>query len=308
MIGISFVRILRAAAQNLWRNVWLSVATTVIMVITLLMMTFLYFANVFGGHILQNIEDKVDLSVTFKENVQQQYIEAIAQEIKSREDVKDARVISSEQALDIFRSRHQDDPLIEESLQELEKNPLPANMYIIATEPRFYQNIAKQLEAEKYSPFIEQVNFESSRSVIERLIGLITAVKNVGLIITITFSILVVLIMFNTVRLAIYSFREEIDIMRLVGASRWFIQGPFVIEAMIVGLIAVGVSSALIYPALHALAPQLQRFFFDANQNQLNLYNYAVSHWATVIGIQLLLAVGLAMFSSLIAVRRYLRD
>lgn len=308
MIGISFLRILRTAVQNLWRNVWLSVATTVIMIITLLMMSFLYFANVFGGQILQNIEEKVDLSVTFKENVQQQYIEAIAEELKSRSDVADVKIVTSEEALEIFRSRHQDDPLIEESLKELEQNPLPANIYIVATEPRFYQSIAKQLEAEKYTPFVERVNFESSRGVIERLIALITSVKNVGLLITVTFSVLVVLIMFNTVRLAIYSFREEIDIMRLVGASRWFIQGPFVIEAMIVGLLAVAISSAMIYPALRALSPQLQRFFFDASQTQLDLYQYAVAHWPTVIGIQLLLAVGLATFSSLIAVRRYLRD
>ena len=308
MIGISFARILRTAVQNLWRNVWLSVATTVIMIITLLMMSFLYFANVFGAQILQNIEEKVDLSVTFKENVQQQYIEAIAEELKSRSDVADVKIVTSEEALEIFCSRPQDDPLIEESLKELEQNPLPANIYIVATEPRFYQGIAKQLEAEKYTPFVERVNFESSRGVIERLIALITSVKNVGLLITVTFSVLVVLIMFNTVRLAIYSFREEIDIMRLVGASRWFIQGPFVIEAMIVGLLAVAISSAMIYPALRALSPQLQRFFFDASQTQLDLYQYAVAHWPTVIGIQLLLAVGLAMFSSLIAVRRYLRD
>lgn len=308
MIGISFLRILRTAVQNLWRNVWLTVATTVIMIITLLMVSFLYFANVFGVQILQNIEEKVDLSVTFKENVQSQYIDAIAQEIKSRQDVQDVRVVTSDQALENFRNRHRDDPLIEESLQELEDNPLPANIYIVATEPRFYQNIAKQLEAEKYTPFIEQVNFESSRGVIDKLIGLITSVKNIGLIITITFSILVVLIMFNTVRLAIYSFREEIDIMRLVGASRWFIQGPFVMEAMMVGLISVAISTAMIYPALRAAGPQLQRFFFDASQSQFNLYEYAVDHWPTVIGLQLLLAVGLAMFSSLIAVRRYLRD
>lgn len=308
MIGISFLRILRAAVQNLWRNVWLTVATTVIMVITLIMMSFLYFANVFGVQILQNIEEKVDLSVTFKENVQSQYIDAIAQEIKSRQDVKDVQIVTSDQALENFRARHLDDPLIEESLKELEENPLPANIYIVATEPRFYQNIAQQLEAEKYTPFIEKVNFESSRGVIDKLIGLITSIKNVGLIITATFSILVVLIMFNTVRLAIYSFREEIDIMRLVGASRWFIQGPFIIEAMLVGLLAVALASAMIYPTLKAVGPQLQRFFFDASQSQFNLYDYAVTRWATVIGLQLLVAVGLAMFSSLIAVRRYLRD
>jgi cell division transport system permease protein len=308
MIGISFLRILRAAFQNLWRNVWLSFATTVIMVITLLMMSFLYFANIFGGQILNNIEQKVDLSVTFKENVENQYINIVAEEIRGRQDVDGVRVVTSDQALQIFRERHQDDPLIEESLQELENNPLPASIYIVAKDPRFYENIAQQLQSEKYSPFIEQVNFEGSREVIDRLISVITSVKNVGLMVTLIFSVLVVLIMFNTVRLAIYSFREEIDIMRLVGASRWFIQGPFIIEAMMVALLAVAICTAIAYPALNAASPQLQRFFFEAQGNQFNLYDYAVSHWLTFVGLQIAMSVGLAVFSSFIAVRRYLRD
>lgn len=308
MIGISLLRVLRAATQNLWRNIWLSAATTVIMTITLLMMSFLYFANVFGVELLKNIEQKVDLSVTFKENVEEQYINTIADEIRGRQDVANVRVITSDQALQIFRERHQDDPLIEESLQELENNPLPASVYIVATEPRFYETIAKQLQSEKYSPFIEQVNFENSRGVIDRLISVISSIKNVGLVVTIIFAVLVILIMFNTVRLAIYSFREEIDIMRLVGASRWFIQGPFIIESIIVALLSVAVCTAIIYPTLSAASPQLGRFFFDAQGSQFHLYRYAISHWLTFIGLQIAVAVGLAVFSSFIAVRRYLRD
>jgi cell division transport system permease protein len=308
MIGISFVRVLRAAMQNFWRNIWLSVATTVIMTITLLMMLTLYFANVFGGVLLRTIEEKVDLSVTFKENVQEEYITAIADELKARPDVQEVKVVSSEEALNIFRNRHQDQPLIEESLKELENNPLPANLYVIATEPRFYQTISQHLESEKYSPFIEKVNFENSRGVIERLIAFISSVKNIGFVATITFAVLVMLIMFNTVRLAIYSFREEIDIMRLVGASRWFVQGPFIAEAVVVALIAVALASAVTYPALSAATPYLERFFFDSQSEQFNLYAFAVDRWPTVIGLQLAVAVGLATLSSLIAVRRYLRD
>jgi len=308
MIGVSFWRVLRSAFQNFWRNVWLSVATLAIMVITLLMVSFLYFANVFGVEVLRNIQEKVDLSVTFKENVQEEYITAIADELEARQDVQEVTIITSERALDIFRGRHTEDPLIEESLQELEDNPLPATLYILATEPRFYEVIAKQLEADKYAPFIESVNFENSRGVIERLISLISSVKSVGLIITAFFALLVVLIMFNTVRLAIYSFREEIDIMRLVGASRWFIQGPFVVEAILVALLAVGIANGILYPLLNTTAPHLQRFFFDAQGQQFNIYGYALSNWTIVIGLQILLAVLLAALSSTVAVRRYLRD
>ncbi|MDP3997454.1 MAG: permease-like cell division protein FtsX [Candidatus Andersenbacteria bacterium] len=308
MVGISLARIFKAALQNFWRNIWLSVATAAIMVITLLMISFLYFANIFGGQVLHSIQEKVDLSVTFKEDVQEQYIQAVANELETRQDVEKVTVITSDQALESFKSRHTDDPLIEESLGELENNPLPASIFILATEPRFYENIAKQLESDKYTPFIDSVNYEGSSTVIDRLIALIASVKNVGTVITIVFALLAVLIMFNTVRLAIYSFREEIDIMRLVGASRWFIQGPFIIESVIVSLFAVIISTAILYPVLNTIAPHLQRFFFDAQSSPFNIYDYAVTHWARVIGLQVGAAVGLAIISSMIAIRRYLRD
>lgn len=306
MFGISFIRVIKSAFQNFWRNVWLSLATLVIMTITLLMMLLLYFANVFGSQVLRTIEQKVDLSATFKETVTEAQINAVAQEIESREDVEEVRVVTSEQALEQFRARHADDSFIEDSLRELEENPLPASIFVVASEPRFYQNIATQLESEKYEPFIEKVNFQDLRPVIARLIDVMNTIRNGALVVTVTFAALVVLIMFNTVRLAIYSFREEIDIMRLVGASNWFIRGPFVIEAIFVALLAVAVSTVIMYPVLNAVGPQLQDFFFS-DTVQFDIFAYAVAEWPTIVGLQIAVAVGLATFSSVIAIRRYLR-
>lgn len=308
MIGISLWRVIQSALKNFWRNIWLSVATTVIMTITLLMIAFLYFMSILGNQVLVSIEDKVDLLVTFKPNVQEQYINAVADEIRTRDDVKNVTVTTSDQALAAFHEQHKDDPLIEESIKQLGDNPLPASLSVIATEPRFYENIAKQLESEKYTPYIEKVHFDNSKLVIDRLISVMSSIKNGGLVVAVTFAVLVVLIMFNTIRLAIYSFREEIDIMRLVGASRWFIQGPFIIEAMFVAFVAVILSTIIIYPSLKAVAPELQRFFFDTHDTPFNIYDYAVSHWLAILGLQVAISMGLAIISSWIAVRRYLRD
>jgi len=312
MMGVSFWRVTRTAGLNFWRNIWLSLATMVIMIITLLMISFLYFANIFGGEVLKTIESKVDLSVTFKQNIQNQYIDTIADELKLRDDVADVRIITSERALEIFRARHADDPLIGESLDELEDNPLPASIFVVATDPVHYAVIAKHLEAEKYSPFIEDdgIDFENTETeqVVERLIAYTTSVKNGALLITGLFAVLVVLIMFNTLRLAIYSFREEIDIMRLVGASRWFVQGPFIIEAILVAGVSVGVATAITLTSLKAVAPQLSSYFFDIQQVPFNLYDYAQENLLTLVGLQLAFAVSLAAISSLIAVRRYLRN
>jgi len=307
MLGISFFRVLRNALRNFKRNVWLSIATTVIMTLTLLMMLFLYFLNILGAEVLRSIEEKVDLSAVFKDNVTLDQIRVVANDIDARSDVQEVRIVTSEQALELFRQRHADDPFIEDSLKELETNPLPASVFVVATDPRQYQSIANQLESEKYAPFIEQVNFENSRTVIERLITVMGGVRNIGVAATSILAALVILIMFNTIRLAIYSFREEIDIMRLVGASSWYIRGPFIIEAVLVAVISVVISTLIIYPTLNAVAPQVQRFFFSSQGTQFNVYTHAVENWATVIGLQAGLAVGLAVLSSFIAIRRYLR-
>lgn len=152
------MRVLRNALRNFRRNVWLSVATIIIMTLTLLMMSFLYFINVLGVQVLQNIESKVDLSAVFKSDTTEAQINIIAEDIRARQDVEDVRIVTSEQALETFRQRHADDPFIEESLRELEDNPLPASMYIVATDPRFYENITRQLETEKYAPYLDKVN------------------------------------------------------------------------------------------------------------------------------------------------------
>jgi cell division transport system permease protein len=308
MVGISFWRIVRAALQNSWRNIWLTAATTVIMTITLILVTLLYFANIFGSEVLRSIEQKVDLSVTFRPEATPEQISAVARDIEARGDVEQVEVITSEAALELFRSRNVDKPFLEEALKELETNPLPAGMFITATEPRFYQTIAHYAASERFDTVIAEVHYEDSRAVIERLISIITTIKNFGFTATIIFAGLAILIMFNTVRLAIYSFREEIDIMHLVGASRWFIRGPFLFESVLVALIAVALSMAVVYPSLRTVMPQLQSFFFDSQQAQsFNLYEFAVSNWLRVLGLQAAFGISLATISSLIALQRYLR-
>lgn len=307
MIGISFARVLRNALRNFRRNVWLSIATTVIMTLTLLTISFLYVVNVLGVQVLSTIEQKVDIAVIFKDSTSEDQISTIKKDIELRSDVDSTRLITADQAREDFRRRHADDPYIEEALRELEVNPLPSSMFIVAKDPRFYETINSALQSDKYAPFIEKVNFQNSKAIIEKMIRIMDTVKNAGIIITATFSLLVILIMFNTIRLAIYSFREEIDIMRLVGASRWYIQGPFLIESVLVAIISVVISTAVLYLSLNATTIQINQFFFAGQDAQFDIYQYFVSHWVQAVGIQIVAAVGLAVVSSYIAVRRYLR-
>lgn len=309
MIGTAGVRVLRNAFQNFWRNIWLSIATTIIMTITLLIVLFLYFANIFGLEVIESVQQKVDLSVVFRAGVTAEQMTALARQLEAREDVASTHTVSSEEAKEIFLRNNEDKPFIAEALRELEENPLPDSMFVVATDPQLYKGIAELLSSDQFRSIIAEVQYEDSRAVIENLVTIITTIKNIGLITTAVFVILVMLIMFNTVRLAIYSFREEIDIMHLVGASRWFIRGPFVLESVFVAVLATGLASAIIFPTLRTVSPELQRFFFPsyAEQVPFDIYFYANDHWLRIIGLQAAVAVGLAIFSSLIAVQRYLK-
>jgi len=309
MIWTSLLRVMNGALQNFWRNIWLSLATMVIMTITLLIVLFLYMANVFGLEVIKSVQQKVDLSVVFRGGITSEQMQGLASQVEARNDVASVQIITSEEAKEIFLRNNQDRPFIEESMRELEENPLPASMFIVATEPRFYETIAQSLSGDSLKPLIAEVQFEDSRSVIENLVAIISAVKNVSLVVTIIFAVLAMLIMFNTVRLAIYSFREEVDIMHLVGASGWFIRGPFVIESVLAALLSAGLASAIVYPTLKVVSPGLQRFFFEgyAELPPFDIYQYAVDHWLTIVGLQVAVAVGLAVVSSLIALQRYLK-
>ncbi len=307
MVFISFFRVLRNALRNFRRNVWLSIATTVIMTLTLCIILFLYVVNVLGVEFLRTVEQKVDIAVTFKSSVSEDDVAIINRDISGRSDVESTRIVSSEQALVEYRQRHADDPYIEEALRELDENPLPSNMYIVAKDPRFYENIAESLKSEKYAPFIEKVSFQDSKSVIEKMIWIMGLIRNAGLITTAIFGLLVILIMFNTIRLAIYSFREEIDIMRLVGASRWYIQGPFLMESIIVALISVAIATTVLFITINAAAAKISLFFFAGQATNFNIYAHLTQNWGQVVGMQLAIAIGLAVFSSYVAVRRYLR-
>jgi len=307
MIGITFIRVFRNAFRNFRRNVWLSIATTLIMTLTLCIILFLYTVNVLGAEFLRNVEKKVDIAITFKETTSAAQINTIQKDIAARSDVQSTRIVTSDEALLEYRKRHADNPYIEEALKELNSNPLPNTMYIVAKDPELYENITSSLRSNQYADFIEKINFQNTKIIIEKMIKIMDVIKTSALIATGIFGLLVILIMFNTIRLAIYSFREEIDIMRLVGASRWYIQGPFLMESVIVALISVSIATTILYITLNTGANNVNLFFFLGQSTNFDIYRYAVAHWVQIIGLQLVAAISLAVLSSYIAVRRYLR-
>jgi len=299
-------RVIKAGFINFWRNGWVSLATVLVVIITLFSIGSLIFAKAILSSTLAQIQDKVDVSVYFKTDADEQDILALKSKLEKMGEVKSVEYISSEQALENFKERHKDNALIMQSLEELGSNPLGAVLNVKAKETSQYESIAKSLESSSglsaETSIIDKINYYQNRVVIERLTKILDSTKRLGIIISIILIIISLLVTFNTVRLAIYSSREEIGIMRLVGASGKFVSGPFVIEGIMHGIIASIVTMALFYPCTLWLGKMTQNFF-----GGINIFEYYVSNFVQMFLIILGTGIILGAISSFIAVRRYLR-
>jgi len=297
-----FKRIIKWAFKNFWRNGWLSTATVSIMTLTLLVITVLLMVNIVANVVLENLEKKIDISVYFKLETLEEEILGVKSQLEELEEVDSVSYISQEEALIKFKEKHKDNPILLQSLEELEINPLEASLNIKAKETSQYASINQFLESVYYQDVIDKVNYMQNKEVIDKLSEIILDVKTAGLGLTILLALIVFLVTFNSIRLAIYSSREEIGVMRLVGASNWFIRGPFIVEGIFYGIIATIVTLAILYPIFYFLSPKISGFLPIGDifaYFQANLLSFLV----------LLLGIGIILggFSSLIAVRKYLK-
>ncbi|MFH1392756.1 MAG: permease-like cell division protein FtsX [bacterium] len=306
MIWTKIKRITKAGFVNFWRNGWISVATVLIAIITLFSIGSLVFARTILNSALSQIQDKVDVSVYFKVDTSDSDILVLKDKVEKLGEVKGVEYISSEQALENFKERHKDNALIMQSLEELESNPLGAVLNIKAKETSQYESIAKFLENSFTSTgenmIIDKINYYQNRVVIDRLTKILDSAKKLGVSISIVLVLIFLLVTFNTIRLAIYSSREAIGVMKLVGASGKFVSGPFVIEGIMHGFIATIITMALFYPFTLWLGKVTQNFF-----GGINVFEYYVSNFVQIFLILLIIGTILGGISSFVAVRRYLR-
>lgn len=304
MSTLAFGRAIRWGFVHFWRNIWLSLAATGVLLLTLAMLGILLIVTVVGQASLAAVEEKVDVTVFMADAASDEVILAIKADLEGRDDVQSIQYVTKEQALAFFEARHRTNPLIAQALRELGENPLQASLVLKAATPQSYAQINEALKSPKYQPFVSKVTYEDNREVILRLAGALKTVRRVGLVLTIALAVIAVLVTFNTIRLAIYGYHEEIEIMHLVGASPWFIKGPFLIEGFIAGLITAVLTLLYFFPFVRALSPRLSAFVADG---QFDLARWAFEHAVSVSLLFLAAGVLLSTVSSWIAVRRYVR-
>ncbi len=300
--SIDIQRIVRSGMHSFQRNPWLSTASVVMMTLVLLLVGGLIFLHVTVQAVLLSFSEKIDVSVYIKPDTAETEILRVRDELAELTEVKTVAYISQDEALARFKETHRDNALILNSLAELDRNPLQASLNIKAKETGQFEKIAGYLSAKNYI-FVDKVNFYENRLVIERLSAIAASVKSIGVAAVLLFAAVAIIIAFNAIRLAIYSKREEIKIMKLVGASHWYIRGPFVVEGVLHGVISALLALAALFPLMWMISPKLSLFV-----PEFNILEYFRSNILLIFAILLVSGAVLGTSSSMIAMRRYLRE
>lgn len=307
MLFTHIKRISKAGFVSFWRNGVVSVTSVLMMTVTLFVIGITIFLGALLNSSLEYIKDKVDVNIYFVTDATEEDIFALQRAIDALPEVASTIFISREEALENFRTRHENDYVTIQALDELEENPLGASLSIKAKETSQYETIARFLEdnnalGESEESIVDKVNFYQNEVAINKLTNIIHGVELISLVITIFLVVVSVLITFNTIRLAIYTSREEIGVMRLVGAGNAYVRGPFLVEGFLYGVVAAIITLIALYPATAWLGDATERFF-----GTMNIFNYYMDNAGWFALIILLAGIALGVIASFLAVRRYLR-
>jgi len=295
------MKIIKLAFQNFFRNFWLSLTSIVIILLMLFTLTLLYSVSILGNQAMSNIAGKMDLGVYFKDNIDQNELNALKLELENCDEIKEINYLSPEESLAQFEERHQGDTIILNSLEELNENPLGAVISVKFQNPAEYQNTMRIISQEQYQSLIRDQNFYDYEELIKIFNKFNQKIYNIGLIISGLFLLIAILVIFTAIKLGAISRKKEIKIMRLVGASSWFIRAPFLIEGSLYALSAWILNVGLIWPLSALIQPQIENFLQMDFSLALYLQNESLGFWLAL----LIFAVIVSMIASALAVNKY---
>ena len=301
---ISGTRVFKFALTDFWRNLGLSLMTISILVLTYFSLNLLVIVNFFTETAIKVVENRVDISVYFGPEVSDERIMGVRSNVVSLPEVRDAIFVSRDEALERFKKNHADEPAILAALDEIGENPLGAVLIIKARDARNYKPILAALQGPAVSSLVEDKVVEDHQQLIDRLTGVTDKVQRAALGLSIVFALIALLIVFNTIRVSIYIHREEIAIMRLVGASSNFVRLPFLIETVMYNLVALAATAALILPTLQVIEPSARAFF---DNEAVGLVDYYRNGWLKIFGYQFGAVALLSLVATALSMRRHLK-
>ncbi len=303
---IHLKRIIRSGWHNFVRSGFTSMAGILIMTITLFVITSLVFVQAALNSSLNDIKEKVDVTVYFVPGAEEADIKKVEDSLNKLPEISSISFTSAEEALSEFKDKHSNDYLTLQALDELGENPLGASLNIKAKDPSQYESIAKYFESDNdlskgALTIIDKIDYHQNKMVIDKLTSIINGAKKLGFTLSFVLVIISIIITYNTIRLIIYMSREEITVMKLVGAGHRYVQGPFIVSGMLVGFCASILTILIFIPVSIWLGNNMTDFI------GINLYQYYKSNFLELFIIMLGAGVLLGSISSFFAISRYLK-
>ncbi len=307
---VNLHRVIKSGFLNFWRNGVVSLASILVYTVALFIIVAVFLGSAVFGATLEQIKDKVDITVYFKLDSLPADMERLADNMRKLPEVKEVILKDESVVLAEFKETHANEPLILQSLDELDGvNPLRAELNIKASDPSEYvsihnylQNESPILDANTKEDIIDKINFDDNADTIKRFTSVTKSVERLGLVLSILAAFIAILVAFNTIRLAIYTSREEISVMRLVGADDNYIRGPFIVEGILYGIVASLFTIALYYPITKWVSGTTENFY-----GGINLFDYYINNLPYLLLITIALGILLGIIASTLAVRRYLK-
>jgi cell division transport system permease protein len=304
---ITIKRIFKNGAVNFWRNIWLSIAAIAMMWITLTILLFAVVANATFGHTIQNITSHIDVSVYLKDSVTDAQRGTLVKQLYQLDNVKSVTYVSKVEALKNYEATNANNAALLSAISQTD-NPLPASLDIKPKDPNRLQSLKDFLD----KPDIQILQSDPTsysgdrKAAIDKITSATHFFQQAGIAGIITFIVISMLIIFNTIRMAIFNRRDELVIMRLLGASTGYIRGPFIVETMLYGFVAALLSLGAV-SGIFAVASQT---LHAASLGLLDITysdTYFKDRLWQILTIQIAAGIIIGAVSSLVATRRYLK-
>jgi cell division transport system permease protein len=292
-------RTIKYGLKTITRDGEIFLTSVSILFIAISLISFLFIFKKTSQFLISSLKEKADVSVYFKEDIPEEEILKIKEEISKNPEFK-VDFISREEALKEFEKRHKENPILMEALKEIGENPFLASLSIKAKEPVKYEELLSFLKEKE--EIIEKIDYSERKPLIERIFSLSKNLEKGGILISLILVLISVFVVFNTTRLSINNFKEEISIQKLVGASNWFIRGPFLVQGLFAGILSALFSLLTVFLTSYFLSPKLSVLF-----EGLNLFEIFSSNLGILILIQFFAGILLGTIPSLIAIRKFLK-
>ncbi|MDB5182274.1 MAG: rane protein of unknown function [Candidatus Saccharibacteria bacterium] len=300
-------RIFLGGTNNFVRNAWLSAAAMAVMIITLTIVLFSVIANATFSYTVQTIRDKIDISVYLKDDVTDTRRNGLITDLKKIQNVRAISYISKDQALKNYININKDNVDLQVAINQTD-NPLPASLQIKLNDPDHIESIKTYLEKPEIKALqSDETSYSGDRKeAIDKIAKATSFIRKAGIVGVIIFAFISVLIIFNTIQMAIFNRRDELSIMRLLGAGKWYIRGPFLVESFLIGVSSAVVSIVMCNAVFSVANSTLNASSFGLLDITYASKYFAMHFW-NIVGAQLLLGIIIGVGSSFVATQRYLR-